>query len=252
MRHGRTCWLALGILVAIVSLARAGDDGWIELSGPKALDAWKPPTGDWALASAVTVDPKNPRRLAFEPGAAPILVNGANGKTRDIVTKRMLGDAEVHLEFLIPKGSNSGIKLEGLYEIQISDSHDIKTPLAMHCGGVYPRAELKPVYHYLDTGHAPRVNAARPAGEWQTLDILFKAPRFDDRGKKTANARFVKVTLNGQVVQDDVELATPTGHAWHNQEIAEGPILLQGDHGPVAFRNLRARSWVAPSPSTPK
>jgi hypothetical protein len=245
----RSAWLVIAIIATSAVSARAGDDGWIELSGPKALDAWKPPTGDWALAATVTVDPKNSRRLAFEPGPAPILVNGVNGKTRDIVTKQKLGDAEVHLEFLIPQGSNSGIKLEGLYEIQISDSHGIKTPLAMHCGGIYPRAELKPVYHYLDTGHAPKVNAARPPGEWQTLDIVFKAPRFDAEGKKTANARFVKVTLNGQVVQDDVELATPTGHAWHNKEIAEGPILLQGDHGPVAFRNLRARPLPVPSPS---
>jgi hypothetical protein len=247
----RPVWLSLVILSLLVRTARAGDDGWIELSGPKSLDAWNQPTGDWALATTVAVDSKNPRRLTFVPGPAAILVNGPNGKTKDIVTKQKLGDAEIHLEFLIPKGSNSGIKLEGLYEIQISDSHDVKTPLAMHCGGIYPRAELKPVYHYLDTGHPPKVNAARPAGEWQTMDIIFKAPRFDTSGKKTANARFVKVTLNGQVVQDDIELATPTGHAWHNKELAEGPILLQGDHGPVAFRNLRARPWTGPSSTSP-
>ena len=55
---------------------------------------------------------------------------------------------------------------------------------ATDCGGIYPRAELKPKYHYLDDGVPPRVNAARPAGDWQTLDVVFQAPRFDAAGKK--------------------------------------------------------------------
>jgi hypothetical protein len=235
----------LAMLITLQAPSRA-DDGWIDLIGAEAPDAWVPPTGEWAIGSEARIDPKNPRRLVFEPGHAGILVNGPVGKTKDIVTKRMFGDVEVHLEFFIPKGSNSGIKLHGLYEIQISDSFGVPVPLAMHCGGIYPRAELLPVYHYLDGGHPPRVNAAKPPGEWQTLDLVFKAPRFDGGGKKTEKARFVKVVLNGRVVQDDVELATPTGHAWQKREMPEGPILLQGDHGPVAFRNIRVRP-MAPS-----
>ncbi len=60
----------------------------------------------------------------------------------------------------------------------------------------------------------PKVNAARPAGERQTLDLVFKAPRFDQSGKKEANTRFEKVVLNGQVVQENLEMRAPTGHAW--------------------------------------
>ncbi len=56
-----------------------------------------------------------------------------------------------------------------------------------------------------------------------------------------ANARFIKVVLNGEVVQQDVEVKYPTGHAWHDRESPAGPLLLQGDHGPVAFRNVRVR-----------
>ena len=79
----------------------------------------------------------------------------------------------------------------------------------------------------------------------KNLDVSFRAPRFDAAGKKTANARFVKVTLNGTVIHEDVEVESPTGHAWHNKEVARGPLLLQGDHGPVAFRNVRVRPLPA-------
>ena len=139
------------------------------------------------------------------------------------------------------KRSNSGAKLMGLYEIQILDSFGKKKLSGDDCGGVYPRAEEEPRYHHIDDGVPPRVNACKPAGEWQTLDITFRAPRFQ-AGKKVANARFVKVVLNGKVVHENVDLEYPTGAAWRQKkEVAEGPLLLQGDHGPVAFRNVRIR-----------
>jgi len=132
--------------------------------------------------------------------------------------------------------------LQGLYEIQIRDSCGKKQPTGSDCGGVYPRAELVPHYHTTDQGAPPRTNAARPAGQWQTLDIRFQAPRFDTEGKKTANARFLEVVLNGQVIHRDVELKWPTGHAWRLEpEVPQGPLFLQGDHGPIAYRNVRVR-----------
>jgi hypothetical protein len=163
------------------------------------------------------------------------------GKTENLVTRQKFADLQAHVEFLIPRRSNSGVKFEGLYEIQIFDSWGVKTPKADDCGGIYPRAEMEPTYHHIDDGVPPRVNAARPPGEWQTLDVLFQAPRFDAAGKKTANARFLKVVLNGQVIHENVELKTPTGHAWHEREVATGSLLLQADHGPVAFRAVRVR-----------
>lgn len=233
--------LSAAVAALVIASARADDAGWIELIDSDGFAAWQPPTEAWAHASAVRVDPKRPNRLAFDAGPGPILVNGPTGRTKNIVTKESFGDVELHAEFFIPKGSNSGIKLEGVYEIQIADSHGIATPTASHTGGIYPRSEMKPVYHHIDKGYPPKVNAAKPAGEWQTLDITFRAPKFDASGKKTANARFVKVVLNGQVVQDDVELPYPTGDNWSKPEHPTGPILLQADHGPVAFRNLRVR-----------
>ncbi len=241
-------WARVRLPAFLLVLAAAGapaaeEGGWTDLSG-KGLDAWKGKTEGWVVAGDAETNPDNPKLLVDKPGKG-VLVNGPKGRAPNLLTKQDFGDVEVHLEFLIPKGSNSGVKLMGLYEIQIFDSWGVKKLKGSDCGGIYPRAELTPKYHHIDDGIPPRVNASRPPGEWQTLDIAFRAPRFDAQGKKTANARFVKVSLNGQVVQDDVEVATPTGHAWHNPEVASGPLLLQGDHGPVAFRNLRVRSLPA-------
>jgi hypothetical protein len=230
--------LPLALCLLVPGAAPAEEGKWIDLT--QSFEVWKGPTKDWMIAGGVMLDPNSPKRLAPEPGKG-ILVNSPKGRAHDLVSKEKFGDLEVHVEFLIAKGSNSGVKLEGQYEVQILDSYGRKKLTGDDCGGIYPRAELTPRYHHLDKGVAPRVNAAKPAGEWQTLDIVFRAPRFDARGKKVANARFVKVVLNGEVVQEDVEVKYPTGHAWHDRESPAGPLLLQGDHGPVAFRNVRVR-----------
>ncbi len=237
-----------GLLFSFVALlaaspaARSDDDkGWIDLTN---LDSWRERRGNWLLADRVGVDPDNPRLLTAQPGKT-ILVNGPKGRERDLLSKQDFGDLEVHVEFLVPKKSNSGVKLQGLYEIQICDSWGVKQPKGSDCGGIYPRAELKPKYHYLDQGVPPRSNACKKPGEWQTLDIVFQVPRFDAAGKKTASARFIKVVLNGEVIHENVEARTPTGHAWTKKEVARGPLLLQGDHGPVAFRNVRVRPYTA-------
>lgn len=221
----------------------AADDGWIDLSSTaKAREAWTGLSNDWIITDRVELDEKNPRLLSAKPEAGAILVNGAKGRLPDLVTKEKYADLEVQFEFLVGKGSNSGVKLMGLYEIQIHDSHGVKELTGSHCGGIYPRAEDKPNYRTIDKGVPPKVNAAKPAGEWQTLHLIFKAPRFDKDGKKTANARFVKVVLNGQVIHENVDVEHPTGSAWRlKKEIASGPLLLQADHGPVAFRSVRIR-----------
>jgi len=242
----RRCLAALFLLLTLAP-ARAEEKGWTDLSS--GLEKWKGPTSGWQVVGAVEVNPNNPRRLLGRSGKG-VLFNGPGGSAHDLVSKQTFRDLEVHAEFFIPRGSNSGIKLMGLYEVQILDSHGRKKLTGDDCGGIYPRAEQSPSYHHIDEGTAPRVNAARPAGEWQTLDILFRAPRFDAHGKKVANARFVKVHLNGTLVHQDAEVKTPTGHAWHNKEIPVGPLLLQGDHGPVAFRNVRVRP-LADTKDTP-
>ncbi|OAI54895.1 hypothetical protein AYO44_14040 [Planctomycetaceae bacterium SCGC AG-212-F19] len=238
--------LTLGaVTVVLASVVGADDAAWVNLFGSKPLEAWEAPSADWQIVGNVELDPANPRKLTGKPGEG-VLWNGPKGHTRDLITKQKFTDVEVHVEFVIPKGSNSGVKLMGLYEIQIVDSFGKKELTGDDCGGIYPRAEEQPKYHHIDKGVPPKVNACKPAGEWQTLDITFQAPRFDAEGKKTAPARFVKVVLNGQMVHENVDVNYPTGAAWRlKKEVPTGPLLLQADHGPVAFRNVKIRAGSA-------
>jgi hypothetical protein len=119
----------------------------------------------------------------------------------------------------------------GRYEIQVADGYG-KADANLRpgdVGGIYITSK-------------PSKNASKPAGEWQTFDIVFRAPRFDAAGKKTENARFVSVKLNGQEIQKDVEVKGPTGGQISNDEKPTGPLLFQGDHGVVAFRNVRIKT----------
>lgn len=157
----------------------------------------------------------------------------------DIATKQEWGDCQLHIEWATPsvvKGEgqgrgNSGVFFMGLYEVQVLDSYNNKTYFHGQAASVYKQ-------------HPPLVNASRPPGEWQTYDIIFTSPRFDEIGKVTRRAR-VTVFHNGVLVQNNVEIQ---GQTWHDRApgyIAhgiKGPLKLQ-DHGnPMRFRNI----WVRP------
>lgn len=226
--------------------------GWADLITPGGgVSRFRAPTGRWAEVGHVELSPSDRAHLAPTAGRG-VLVNDPPGRTANLITKDEYADVEVHLEFLVPAKSNSGIKLMGLYEIQIHDSHGVETPTGSDNGGVYPRAKLLPTYRHIDEGIAPLVNASKPAGEWQELDITFQAPRFDAGGKKVKNARFERVVLNGQVIHRELDVEYPTGHAWDMKpELPRGPIFLQADHGPVAFRSLRVKVPVSAGTSRP-
>jgi hypothetical protein len=211
-------------------------DGWTELNG----ESWKP--NAWLAVGGASLDPNDSKKLASTDGKGVIL-NGKEGKAQNLFSVADLKDVELHVEFMVSKGSNSGVYLMGRYEVQILDSWGTKDPHYSDCGGIYQRWDPKrgkgnEGYE----GHPPKVNASKAPGEWQSFDIVFRAPRFDAGGKKTENARFVKVTHNGQVVHENVEVTgTTRAGAWEDEK-PEGPIMLQGDHGPVAFRSLRYRA----------
>jgi hypothetical protein len=154
----------------------------------------------------------------------------------DLTTRREFGSMRLHLEFNIPPGEggkrppaggNSGVYIMDRYEVQILDSCGRKAGKG-DCGAIYQRIP-------------PRVNASLPAGQWQSYDIEFHAPRFDAAGKKVQPAR-ITVVHNGVTVQDDVEVPGPTGRASRKPEVAKALLRLQ-DHGcPVKVRNV----WLVP------
>jgi hypothetical protein len=201
-----------------------------QLVNSKAENAWK--------IGTVALDPNDPRSLilsAPKEGDTPCLVNIVPGNWTqlnprpgiDIYTKEKFGDCTVKIELFLTKGSNSGVYLLGEYEVQVADSFgkpDDKLGQG-DMGAIYSAA-------------APKTNATAEPGTWQKYEIEFVAPKFDANGNKTANALFKKITLNGKVVQENIEAKAPTGGGITMKEAATGPLMLQGNHGPVAYRNI--------------
>lgn len=211
-----------------------------------SLAAFRPVTANWQLAADVAGDPRRDKTLAFAPGTGALVCNpGKDKATRGhLFTAWEHGDIEVELEFLLPPGSNSGVYLQGRYEVQLFDSWGVRQPKAGDCGGIYQRwdaARGKGNEGY--EGTAPLANACRAPGLWQRLRIEFVAPRFDASGKKTRNARFAKVTLNGFTIHENVEVTGPTRSAAFDDEQPLGPLMVQGDHGPVALRHLAVKRF---------
>lgn len=154
----------------------------------------------------------------------------------DIQTKLHFDDFQLHVEWRAPqevKGEgqgrgNSGIFLQGLYEVQVLDSYNNRTYANGQAGSVYKQT-------------IPLVNPTRPPGEWQTYDIIYTAPRFSEDGSVKSKAR-VTVLLNGVLVQNNTIIEGPTTYIGEPQYKEHGarPILLQ-DHGnPVSYRNI----WI--------
>jgi stress-induced morphogen len=227
-------WLVAAVVGGAASSVDAGET--INLFDGKSLAGWsaKEPVARsrWTVA-ATQLDSKDAARLALSTPAASdgALVNDAQPKptkeTRgvDIFSQRKFGDCTIELEFMVPQGSNSGVYVMGEYEIQIKDSYGQEKLTYQGLGAIYKVATA-------------RVNAARQPGQWQSMRIEFIAPRFEG-GKKVANARIVKIVLNDQVIHENLELTDVTPGGLTGKEMAAGPLMFQGDHGPVAYRSIR-------------
>ena len=206
--------------------------GW-KATNPNDRNFWVTSHGTAGVAA------DNPSALVCLPfpegDSANVLMNlsgpnwgrDANQRGVDLYTEQVFGDCVVEIEFMVAKGSNSGVYLMGEYEVQVADGWGKRGDLGQgDLGAIYSAA-------------APKVNAALEPGKWQKFVIDFIAPRFDTNGNKTANAKFLKITLNGQVVQENIEVpGGSTGGGITGKEHAKGPLMLQGNHGPVAFRNI--------------
>lgn len=229
------------------------------------LSDFKPQAGNWLIVGDVTMNPDvdiheksevsipvetkkskkakatalpaKPQAVTFTTGTG-ILLNMNDDKMKDqLISVFEHGDIELELEVMLPKGSNSGIYLQGRYEVQLLDSWGVQNPKYSDIGGIYRNWENEPGKIYM--GKAPLSNPAKAPGLWQKMKISFQAPRFDKAGNKIENARFNYVDLNGVRIHENVEVPLPTGGPIENNEKPLGPLMIQGDHGPVAFRNVK-------------
>ncbi|TLV03816.1 3-keto-disaccharide hydrolase [Dyadobacter luticola] len=202
------------------------------------LSEFDPTTSNWKLAKSVSFSPTSDEK-SFEPGMGIVLALPVKPDTGHLFTKMQHGDLELEFDFAVAKQSNSGVYLQGRYEVQIFDSWGVKTPAFYDCGGIYQRWDESRSPKKGFEGFAPKQNACKEPGAWQHFKITFQSPRFDKSGKKITNAKFIKVLLNDVVVQENVEVTGPTRSAAFEDERPLGPLMFQGDHGPVAIRNIR-------------
>lgn len=199
----------------------------------KDLSGWKfkKPTdkSKWTVGLA-EISKNNPKLLDVKQGTGQLVNNlpvPEHLQSVDIYSEYTHGDAVIDLQVMVPVGSNSGIYVQGEYEIQVLDSFGKdKNPAPSDMGAVYgAQPPTKPLY--------------KKPGQWNQYHIEFSAPRFDATGKKIANARFTKIVLNGRTIHENLELKGPTPGGVTGKEHARGPIMFQGNHGPVAYRNIR-------------
>ena len=208
---------ATGKPIANAKIAKVGGrTAIVDAKGKEIPDAKKAqevvsnPTGGWKVENGV-------------------MTCGLGPKGTDLFTEQKFTDFELHVEFQAT--SNSGVYLQGRYEIQIDNSINVK-PKVEDVAGKKVEVLSKTMCGALYGQIAPSKNMAKKPMEWQTFDITFKAPR-GEKGKKVEKAR-VTVVWNGETVIDNAEI--PNGTA-----MDAGPILLQGDHGKVSFRNIKIK-----------
>jgi hypothetical protein len=205
------------------------------------LSAFTNKAGNWSIVGDATVDISQPNVLNTTPGKgvlACIHKQGTYGADYELLSKFEHGDLDIEMDYMLAKGSNSGVYLQGNYEVQLFDSWGKKAAKYNDNGGIYERwDDSKPEGQKGYEGYAPRVNVAKAPGLWQHIAISYQAPRFDKSGKKIANAVFLKIELNGITIHENVEVSGPTRGAL-SKDVPMGPLRIQGDHGSLAIKNI--------------
>jgi hypothetical protein len=188
----------------------------IRISGLRAPSLSRSRSPDWGAQVDLLANGLAGWRLENSDGknnwsiANAELVNSASGT--NLITREVFTDFQLHIEVNVPTDGNSGIYLRGRHEVQVSDDYG-KSPDSRRMGGIFGQV-------------TPLSLPARPAGEWQAFDI-------------TLIGRRVTVVLNGTTILDNAEIPGITGGALDSAEGAPGPIMLQGDHTAVRYRNIR-------------
>jgi len=192
-------------------------DGW-KLKGTEQQSKW--------VVGKAKVSPDNPKQLVAEKGRGEMVnLPAKHGDSVDIYSEAKFGDCRIELQLMVPDGSNSGVYVMGEYEIQVLDSWGREKMGNGDMGAIYGASP-------------PPVNACLRPGQWQKYIIEWQAPTFDAGGNKKDNAKFLKVELNGQVLHEDLVMPRQTPGGVAGKEAPTGPLMFQGNHGPVAYRNI--------------
>lgn len=235
MRYRIIFPLAVSLLVSAFSQAQRIKPSLKEIS-LNNLESFQAPTANWKLIGDVVAS-YNDTALNTAKGMG-ILHNDfsrsiQNKPVHNLVTKMEHGDMLLEFDFMMAKGSNSGIYFQSRYEVQLFDSWGVKAPRSSDVGGLYQTIKKGM------SGKAPMKNAALAPGLWQHMDISFQAPRFDANGNKTASAKFIYVKLNGITLHENINVDGPTISASFSDEKPYGPLMIQGDHGTFAIKNMK-------------
>ena len=212
-------------------------EGWVTLSDGYTLDGWE---GRGWRAATIGLEAEDPTRFRVQEGVQAY-VNDPRG-SGDLVSRYLHGDAEVALEFCLPKGGRGGVALMGRYEIVLQDAPAADGRAQGFVAGL-PGAR-EPLRVFFSAEERPR-----PPGQWQKLDLVFRAPRFDTAGNKVEPARIVKMEWNEKVVLEDLPLPGVTAGRPFAEEGPAGPLTLVGGRGQIASRGvrLRQRTWSEPA-----
>jgi 3-keto-disaccharide hydrolase len=217
--------LALLVVLAVCTVLRAGDDK--ALKPGQDVPRSKQMFDGTSMSQFVIAGTKDEADWPLEDGAMVSAKHDieSRGKFKSFVLHIEFNEPKLGPEFKSQDRGNSGIFLQGRYELQVLDSYHNDTYAKGGCATIYSIAD-------------PTKNAAKPPGEWQTYDITVHAAKFEN-GKKVKNAH-VTVYWNGELVQDDIEIPheTPSGA---KETDTPGPIRLQFHNHAVKFRNI----WTA-------
>lgn len=239
MVRRRVCASCVACVVLVVAAwaVTAQDAEKPDPVGPSPTLGMAPPEG--AVAPLATGDMSQWHKRDGSPGDWPVEDGVITPVGGDIITNEVFEDAYIHLEWMEPDmpdahgqaRGNSGLGLQGRYELQLLDSYGVTSPGTGDCGAIYGQS-------------AALIGASRPPLEWQTYDIILRSARLDDQGNLVEKPR-ITVLQNGRLIQNNVEIAGPTGIQNDDTQWGPGPLLLQ-DHGcPLKFRNV----WIQHLPA---
>ncbi len=203
----------------------------VYLFNGKNLDGWTVRGENWKKSKWTVGTPElagDKSQLLKAADGTEAIINLAqhHGDSVDFYSKKRFGDCRIELDVMVPKGSNSGIYVMGGYEIQVLDSYGREKMGAGDMGAIYGASP-------------PPINASRKPGAWQHYVIEFKAPKFNEKGEKFSNAVFESVQLNGHVIHRSLKMKGCTPGGVIRQEAPTGPLMFQGNHGPVAYKDIK-------------